>query len=375
MDTVSSRVRSDHISQKSPRVLAQHGVSLQAILAALQSVNRLTADGERCPTCTATLRHAYCAYCGERSPAVRPRSVIGFIREGVSRLFDADNRLLRSLSVLILQPGRLTRSYLQGNRKPYLSPVQIFAVVNIAFVIFAVNVGPDTFRTPLQYHVGSSNFYHQEVAQRWVNASIGAPAEWDYQEALALRDSLGEGSSAADAGGVESGQDVVQSRISAFEDVATRFNRQANRLSESLIFLFIPGLALWFWLLHRLFAYKRTIGVTGTGLLPHVVHATHVMATMLIVFVGVVGLMIGILGLDVALGWNVASIQFGYIGIFDLLLFSAEAVYLGYSFRGAWGIARLRAAIAGGATVFMFFHLLLVYRAILFVTVFTTMAE
>lgn len=381
----STRMPAEVSLKEEVRILVAPSPSPDVIRAALDDPNRLTADGKRCPTCVKTLRGSFCAHCGERSLAERPHTVLSFLRASISNLLDADNRLFRSLSVLILQPGTLTRSFLRGNRKPYLGPIQIFAVINIAFVLLAVNVGPDTFRTPLRHHVGSSNFYHQQLAQRWVNASIGAPADWDYWEARAAQTSPGGSSSTGSSStgsspddgspDASSDQDTAASRLSAFEDIAARFDQQANRLSESLIFLFIPGLAFWLWALHRLVGRKRSIAGVEAGFLPHVVHATHMLAAILVVFVAVIGVMVGIIALDLAFGSQVTDIQFGIVGIFDLLIFLAEAVYLWFSFRTTWRIPRLRAAVASVSTVLVFFQLLLIYRAILFFIVFTTMAK
>jgi hypothetical protein len=57
--------------------------------------------------------------------------------------------------------------------------------------------------------------------------------------------------------------------------------------------------------------------------------------------------------------------QIAYLFMDDLLVFSATALYLGCVFRGACGISRLWAAASAFLTVFIFFELLLVYRAVL----------
>ena len=137
--------------------------------------------GEQCPTCTASIRGRFCSQCGEKAPSSRPWSVWAFVRKSFTSILEADNRFFRSLVLLMWRPGLLTNAYLSGKRKPLMKPVQLFAIVNILFVILASNIGPDTFRTPLRYHVTSTNFYHQELAARWVNTAINAPDNWSYE--------------------------------------------------------------------------------------------------------------------------------------------------------------------------------------------------
>jgi len=293
--------------------------------------------------------------------------VTGFLKRAALRLFDADNRLFLSLYLLLFRPGTLTTRFLRGNRKPYLGPLQLFALINVGFVLLAVNVGPDTFRTPLRYHVASSNFYHQGMAQRWVNARIDAPNGWNYFEARTARDSLNRAQ--VDSSEADLPPEASTAVLASFEAYAETFNRQANRLSETLIFLFIPAIAVWFWILYRAVGALAgaLAGTTTRGLLPHVVHATHVMAALLLLTVGAVGVIETLGTIDLILGSNLADLRLiGFLGLLDLLLFPLNALYFGLSFRRIWGLSVPWATACGVVTVFVFLNVLLIYRAILF---------
>lgn len=333
---------------------------------ALHEPGRLTPDGDRCPTCLATIHGRYCWRCGEARLRERPRSVTGFLKHAALRLFDADNRLFLSLYLLLIRPGTLTLRFLHGNRKPHLGPLQLFALVNVAFVILAVNGGPDTFRTPLRYHVASTNFYHQEVAQRWVRAQIGAPDGWSYVEARTARDSLSRAQ--IDAAEANLPPEASTDVLASFEAYAETFNRQANRLSESLIFLFIPAIAIWFWILYRFVGAVADgpAGRTARGLLPHVVQATHVMTALLLIFAGIVGAVIALITVDRVLGSDFTDTRVIGLGLLDFLLFSSFASYLGLSFRRVWRLSILWAVVCGVVSVLVFFNFLLMYRAVLF---------
>ena len=342
-------------------------VSVEAIRSALSTPGRLTGEDERCPTCHASIQARFCAVCGETRPRHRPQTVIGFLWGAVGRLLDADNRLFRSLYRLLVRPGALTVAFLRGRRQPFLGPLQLFVTINVAYFLFATGgVGLNTFHTPLYLHVGASNFYHQELAQGWVNERIGAPDAWSYFAARAAADSL-------DRAGVPKEADAkVRAAaspefLSAFREYAERFDRQAKWLSKSLIFLFIPALAVWFWLLYP----SRWWDTEGRFLLPFLVQATHIWGTALVVVAGAVIPWVVVLSLASVLGVSVAEepILNAVVGVPLVLYVTASLRHVhGGASRTAWFGAGLRAA----ATFWVIWELLLAYRAALFVIGFYT---
>ena len=273
---------------------------------ALATPGRLAPAGMRCPACHATVRHRFCSVCGEHAPHRQPRTTGEFLKRGVSRLLDADSRLLRSLSLLLFRPGALANRFLDGHRSHYVGPLQLFAIVNVAFVLFvSASGGPTTFQNQLYYHLTAS-YPHEAVAQRWVSHHIDAPEGWTVESALQLEDSLQvhsprDSASAADASspGDERPDDdaALQAStvpaieaLSRYRDYAKTFNRQTDRLAEALVFLFIPALAGLFW-----------GGAYVAGALPgsrrglaSIVQATHYMAMLLLLLASTIVPLLGI---------------------------------------------------------------------------------
>lgn len=68
-----------------------------------------------------------------------------------------------------------------------------------------------------------------------------------------------------------------QAALDAFQAYAERFNRQEKWLSKSLIFLLIPALTGWLWLLYP----SRWKHPEHRGLLAPLVQATHLSSAML----------------------------------------------------------------------------------------------
>ena len=98
-----------------------------------------------CPTCGAAVNGRFCAACGERKVTEPDYSVAHYIGHVFESLTSFDFRTLRAFGTLMARPGRLTRDYLDGRRRIYIGPVQLFVIVNVVFAL----AGANTFRTPL----------------------------------------------------------------------------------------------------------------------------------------------------------------------------------------------------------------------------------
>jgi hypothetical protein len=97
-----------------------------------------------CVTCGTSVATSHCPDCGESR--VRPRD-LGLRKltiEAFHSLTDVDSRLIRSIRALLFRPGALTIAYLEGPRKPYIAPFQLFLLANLLF--FAVQSRPRSVR-------------------------------------------------------------------------------------------------------------------------------------------------------------------------------------------------------------------------------------
>jgi len=98
-----------------------------------------------CPTCGAPLPRKFCADCGEKRITAHDYSLVHFGEALVENLTHFDVRSFRALWYLVAKPGRLTRDYLDGRRRRYIGPIQLFVILNVVFAL----TGGNTFRTPL----------------------------------------------------------------------------------------------------------------------------------------------------------------------------------------------------------------------------------
>jgi len=93
--------------------------------------------------------------CGERPPNPRDLTVFGLVRLFARAFTEIDGRMLRTFRYAVMRPGALTLAFHQGQRKPYLTPIQLFLIANVTFFAFQSFTGAKIFSTPLAEHLRS----------------------------------------------------------------------------------------------------------------------------------------------------------------------------------------------------------------------------
>ncbi len=125
-----------------------------------------------CPICHTDVASPYCPTCGERPVPARDLTLRALVYQLVHALSSIDGRLVRSLRSLLCRPGALTVAYAEGPRKPYLGPIQLFLIANVAFVAAQSLTSTNVFSSTLDSHI-----HHQDwsaVAQRLVSHRLEA---------------------------------------------------------------------------------------------------------------------------------------------------------------------------------------------------------
>lgn len=90
-----------------------------------------------CTNCESSLEQdeRFCPSCGQKN-LDRKVSFWVFIKDFVHEEFNLNNRLFISLKELVIKPGALTVSFMEGKRRSYLRPSQMFLVTG--FLCFFV---------------------------------------------------------------------------------------------------------------------------------------------------------------------------------------------------------------------------------------------
>jgi hypothetical protein len=90
--------------------------------------------GARCENCATPVTGPYCAQCGQKHGHAL-HSVWHFLREATEDLTHADSRLWQTLIALLARPGALTREFLDGHRVRYLPPLRLYLVISLLYFL------------------------------------------------------------------------------------------------------------------------------------------------------------------------------------------------------------------------------------------------
>ncbi|MES2833418.1 MAG: DUF3667 domain-containing protein [Pseudomonadota bacterium] len=98
------------------------------------------AHSGHCTDCGAAVESRFCPECGQ--PTHVHRSLLHLVEEVLHGVLHFDARIWRTLPLLALNPGRLTREWVQGKRTRYVSPLALFLfTVFLIFFLFSFGGG------------------------------------------------------------------------------------------------------------------------------------------------------------------------------------------------------------------------------------------
>lgn len=96
-----------------------------------------------CPNCGVPLvepQPRFCPDCGQET-RIRPPTLIEFAQQFGGAYLSTEGALWRTLRLLLLQPGELTRQYLAGRRKHYVLPLRLYLTISLVTLLLLRTVG------------------------------------------------------------------------------------------------------------------------------------------------------------------------------------------------------------------------------------------
>ncbi len=161
---------------------------------------------EACTDCGEPTSGKFCSNCGQ--PTHVHRSLLHLVEEVLHGVLHFDARIWRTLPLLLLNPGRLTREWIQGKRTRYISPLAIF-LFTVFLMFFIMSFGGTNVinAQPLEERIADAR-----TAVTDLDASI-AEAE--------ARAAAGEPGAQATADGLRGGLIGAQTRLEAIEAART----------------------------------------------------------------------------------------------------------------------------------------------------------
>ncbi len=125
-----------------------------------------------CPACRKAVSTNFCPDCGEQPAHARQLALRELLLQALHAFTSMDGKLMRSWRQLVLRPGALTAAYLEGQRKAWILPLQLFLITNVVFFAAQTVTGVKVFSTTLAMHLHVQPW--SGLAQRLVARRLAA---------------------------------------------------------------------------------------------------------------------------------------------------------------------------------------------------------
>ena len=227
-----------------------------ASLGALSPGGKADLSGQPCRNCGELVEQRHCPKCGQLAASYH-RPFFSLITESISDSFALDGRIARTLPLLLLRPGVLTRRYAEGRRARYVPPFRLFLLSSLVFyfVVFAF-VGQANWLNFADVSANGqplSDAQLSELREAFVDES-GQVDEARLEEFITR---LAEGNEVAEAGDVapvdvaneannkdEVSEPSIQEEIQAGEQVDHEIEDRVRRIIDNPR-LFISAVETW----------------------------------------------------------------------------------------------------------------------------------
>ena len=91
-------------------------------------------DKKHCPNCETSFDNSFkfCPNCGQANKKLSLNFKY-FVSEFLSGMFNLDSKIFRTLRLLFLRPGMLTKEFIKGRRNSYIPPVRLYLIGSLIY--------------------------------------------------------------------------------------------------------------------------------------------------------------------------------------------------------------------------------------------------
>ena len=120
------------------------------------------AEREACLNCGASLSGRFCGQCGQRKADADFFRLGSALKRAFQEVFSYDSKIFQSLWLLVRRPGWLTKAFLIGKRKTYVSPLRMFLLFSAVYFFFGY---ASVFNLDFLLHLDAQGKFHELIAR------------------------------------------------------------------------------------------------------------------------------------------------------------------------------------------------------------------
>lgn len=120
-----------------------------------------------CLNCGHPFTGHYCNHCGEKVYEEHDKKVTHLFHEAFHFLTHFDNKFFRSLKMIFIRPGLVSKEFTAGKRKAWYSPFSMFLVAIFLYLLFPQLQG---LNVPFYTHLSNSSALGIHFETQWATA-------------------------------------------------------------------------------------------------------------------------------------------------------------------------------------------------------------
>jgi Protein of unknown function (DUF3667) len=124
-----------------------------------------------CKSCGNHFQGKFCNQCGEKVYRAHDKKLSHFFEEAFHFITHFDNKFFRSFWLMLAKPGYVAKEYSEGKRKKYFSPVSLFLIGIVIYLIFPLLQG---MNISFANHLNNNRQLHFYAIQNWAEHKAAA---------------------------------------------------------------------------------------------------------------------------------------------------------------------------------------------------------
>lgn len=133
-------------------------------------------SGQACRNCGEPVTRKFCGACGQLAQNYH-RPIFSIVTEVLSDFFSLDGRVARTLPALFLNPGSVTKSYLDGKRQRYVPPFRLYLLAGFVFFLTLFSFGDAHGWFDVRFNLDREDIAAMMEAEQGADAVSTADAE------------------------------------------------------------------------------------------------------------------------------------------------------------------------------------------------------
>jgi len=192
---------------------------------------------EKCANCETELHGPFCFHCGQHQKE-HHLSFGTLSRDFLGEAFSFDSRFIKTIRLLIKEPGEITKQFLAGHRVAFIPPVKLYIFISFVYFLLAMMISP--FSPVIQVNEDGKVIDGSSI----ITINPTTKPEKDPSEIIDGEDKDPKESGEVETFFEENMKKIVSEEGEILEDEVDKFKKIIGQNMPKMMFVLVPFFAL-----------------------------------------------------------------------------------------------------------------------------------